>query len=287
MSTRQETIKGVIKYTEKNTSSIRNHVLHGHANKFTSFLSLLELRKTSQPDDAYEISTDDGNRQRRKANEVSAGGRISYYLLSCHPYGDNHPKQSEFDGNVISLMSHVFIFLLLVDHECFRKLTHDINQRLHPGGSSKLLQSIIPTENQSLQRYVIDNLEKGKDVVISYNLWISRKMEKHFPLVEHYCTGPQRNNTHVGMPSTTDTYGVSLYFYIMVVVENFRLEANIVRIISDGGGNLRVFMQALDSKYTNESVFPSHKTLFTMDFLSHIFIGGCKVGVQSIRFNYG
>ena len=35
--TLQETIKGVIKYTKKN-SSVRNHILHEHGNKFTSFL---------------------------------------------------------------------------------------------------------------------------------------------------------------------------------------------------------------------------------------------------------
>ena len=53
--TLQETMKGVIN-TRKKTSSIRNHVLHGHGNKFTSFLSLLELQKKSQPDDASELS---------------------------------------------------------------------------------------------------------------------------------------------------------------------------------------------------------------------------------------
>ena len=39
--TLQETIKGVIKYTKKNTSSIWKHVLHGHGKKFTHFLSFL------------------------------------------------------------------------------------------------------------------------------------------------------------------------------------------------------------------------------------------------------
>ena len=57
------------------------------------------------------------------------------------------------------------------------------------------------------------------------------------------------------MPSTTDTYGVSLSLSVMEVVENFGLGANIVGITSDGGGNLRVCREALDSKYTYESVF--------------------------------
>ena len=70
-------MKGVIKYTKKNTCSIHNHVLYGHANKFTSFLVFLELRNTSQPDDVYKLSMDDGSRKHKNADEVSVGGRLS------------------------------------------------------------------------------------------------------------------------------------------------------------------------------------------------------------------
>ena len=63
-------------------------------------------------------------------------------------------------------------------------------------------------------------------------------------------------NTHIGMPSTTATDGVSLSFSVMEVVENFGLEAKIVGTTSDGGGNLQVCREALVSKYTNDSVFP-------------------------------
>ena len=41
----------------------------------------------------------------------------------------------------------------------------------------------------------------------------------------------------------------------MEVVENFGLEANIMGIKSDGGGNIRVCREELESKYTNDSVF--------------------------------
>ena len=61
-----------------------------------------------------------------------------------------------------------------------------------------------------------------------------------FSLTAHYCTGQERKKTHIGMPSTTDTDGVSLSLSVMEVVENFGLEANIVGITSDIGGNLRV-----------------------------------------------
>ena len=57
------------------------------------------------------------------------------------------------------------------------------------------------------------------------------------------------------MRSTTATDGVSLSLSVMEVVDKFRLEANIVEITSDGGGNLPVFRKALESKYTNDSVF--------------------------------
>ena len=55
-------------------------------------------------------------------------------------------------------------------------------------------------------------------------------------LTEHYFTGPERNNTHIGMPSKTDTDGVYLSLSIMEVVEKFSLEENVVGINSDGGG---------------------------------------------------
>ena len=47
-------------------------------------------------------------------------------------------------------------------------------------------------------------------VVISYDLWMSCKTEEIFSLTAHYCTGPEINNTHIGMPYTTDTDSVSL-----------------------------------------------------------------------------
>ena len=76
-----------IKYM-KNTSSIRNNVLHRHANKFNNFLSFIELQKNL----VSELSTDDGSRKRKKADEVSVGSRLSDYLLPGHPYGEKHPK---------------------------------------------------------------------------------------------------------------------------------------------------------------------------------------------------
>ena len=75
-------------------------------------------------------------------------------------------------------------------------------------------------------------------------------------MTAHYYTGQERKNTHIGMPSTTATNGVSLSLSVMEVVENFGLEAKIVGITSDGGGNLRVCREALESKYTNDYVFP-------------------------------
>ena len=84
---------------------------------------------------------------------------------------------------------------------------------------------------------------------------MSRKTEEIFSLTGHYCTVLERKNTRIGIPSTTATDGFSLSFYVMEVVENFGLEANIVGITSGGDGNLRVFREALESKYTNDSVF--------------------------------
>ena len=66
---------------------------------------------------------EDGSRKRRKFDEISVGGRFSDYLLPFNPYGDNNPKQREFEGNIVALMSHLFASLSLVDHDCFHKLT--------------------------------------------------------------------------------------------------------------------------------------------------------------------
>ena len=150
--------KGGGEIYEKNTSRLGNHILHRHDKEFTSFLVFLELWNTLQPDNAYEISTEDGIRKRRKANKISGGGRFSDYLLPCHPYGENHPKQREFGENSVALMAHAFTSLSLVDHACFHKLTQDLDPRLCPVGRSKLSQILTPTEKQSMERSVIESL---------------------------------------------------------------------------------------------------------------------------------
>ena len=176
------------------------------------------MQKKSQPYDASDLR-DDGSRKRRKADEVSVGGRFSYYLVPCHPYGYKHPKQREFEVNIFAFMSHAFTFLSLVDHDCFRKLTQDIDPRLCPFGRSKLSQNLIPTKNKLAEKSVIERLAEVKAVVISYDLWMSRKTEEFFSLKAHYCTG----RYHIGVPSTTTTDGVSLSLSVMEVVENFGL----------------------------------------------------------------
>ena len=104
-----------------------------------------------------------------------------------------------------------------------------------------------------------------KAVVISYKLWMSCKMENISSLTSHYCTGRERKNNHIGMPSTTATDGVSLSLSVMEVVENFGLEENIVGITSDGGGNIWFCREALELKYNNDYVPPPTKTLFTVE----------------------
>ena len=105
------------------------------------------MQKNSHPDDASELS-DDGSRKRRKADKVSVGVRLSDYLVPCHPYGDKHPNQREFEINIVALMAHAFTSLSLVDHDCFCKLTQYLDPRLCPVGKSKLLRSLIPTKKQ-------------------------------------------------------------------------------------------------------------------------------------------
>ena len=98
-----------------------------------------------------------------------------------------------------------------------------------------------------MERSVIDRLEKVKAVVISYNVWVCCKSEENFLLTAHYCTGPERKKTHIGMPSTTSIDGVSLYLSVMEVVDNSTLEAKIVGTTSDDGGNIWCCREALKS----------------------------------------
>ena len=62
---------------------------------------------------------------------------------------------------------------------------------------------------------MIDSLEKAKAIVISYDLCMIRKTEEIFLVTDHYCTGPDINNTHIGMSFTTATDGVSLSKSVM------------------------------------------------------------------------
>ena len=84
-------------------------------------------------------------------------------------------------------MAHAFTLLSLVDHDFFRNLKQDLEPRLHPVGKSKLLRSLIPTENQLVEKSVIKRLVEVKAVVIRYDLWMSRKTEECFSLTAHYC----------------------------------------------------------------------------------------------------
>ena len=136
----------------------------------------------------------------------------------------------------------------------FLKLTQDLDPRLRPVGRSKLLRSLIPTKKLLVEKPVVKRPAEVKAVVIIYDLWMSRKTEEF--LIDGallHRSGEKKTNT--GMPSTTATDGVSLYLSIMEVVNSSGLEAKIVGITSDGGGNIQFFREALESKYTNDSVF--------------------------------
>ena len=83
---------------------------------------------------------------------------------------------------------------------------------------------------------------------------MSLNIEEILSLISHYCTGPNINNTHIGMPYTSSTDIFSLSKSVMEVMENFGLEAKIVGSTSDGGDNILVFREALELKYSNNSV---------------------------------
>ena len=162
------------------------------------------MQKNSHLDDACELITDDGSRNQRKADEVSVGGRLSYYLVPFHPYGDKYSKQKEFEVNIVALMAHTFTSLLMVDHDFFRKLTQDLDPRICLVGRSKLSRSLIPKKKAVGRELCYQEAGKVKAVVIVYDLWMSHNTEEIFSLTAHYCISQERKNTHLGMPSITD-----------------------------------------------------------------------------------
>ena len=97
-------------------------------------------------------------------------------------------------------MAHSFTSLSLIDYDCFRKLTQDLEPRLCPVGRSKLPRSLTPTKKQLVEKSVIERLAEVKAVVISYDLWTSRKTEEIFSLTMHYCTGLERKKPTLGCP---------------------------------------------------------------------------------------
>ena len=66
----------------------------------------------------------------------------------------------------------------------------------------------------------------------------------------------------------------------MEAEENFGLKANIVGIISDGGGNIRVYREALDSIYSNESILTIQEPLHhgvTCEYIGRGLHGGSEI----------
>ena len=99
---------------------------------------------------------------------------------------------------------------------------------------------------------------------------MSRKREEIFLLTAHYCRGLERKNTEIGMSSITATDGVPLFLSIREVVDNFFLKSKIVRITSDGGSNLQVCRNAMESKYTNGSIFTTQDPIHHGATCTHI-----------------
>ena len=131
-----------------------------------------------------------------------------------------------------------------------------------------------------MEKSFIERLSELKAVVIGYDLLMSSKTEEIFSIDGVLLHKLGEKNTHIGMPSTTATDGVSLSFSVMEVVENFGLEAKVVGFISDGGGNLWVCGEALEYTYTNDSVFftqaPIHHGV-PCTYISRGFQGGSAI----------
>ena len=88
-----------------------------------------------------------------------------------------------------------------MDHDCFRKLTQYLEPRLCPVGQSKLSQSLIPQKKKVVDKSFIERIAEVKAVVISYDLWISRKKEEILSLTAHYCTVRERKTLTLGCPT--------------------------------------------------------------------------------------
>ena len=63
--------------------------------------------------------------------------------------------------------------LSLVDHECFCKMTQDLEPQILPVGLSKMSYSLLPIETKMVERSVVEKLAKIKAIVISYKIWMN------------------------------------------------------------------------------------------------------------------
>ena len=95
-------------------------------------------------------------------------------------------------------MAHAFTSLSLVDHDFLHKWTQDLDSRIRPVGQSKLSWSRIPTKKKFMEKSAVKRPVEIKYVVISYDIWISRKTEENFSLMAHYCTGQERKALTLG-----------------------------------------------------------------------------------------
>ena len=69
-----------------------------------------------------------------------------------------------------------------------------------------------------------DRLNKCGAVVLTYDLWMSRKNEEIFSMTNHHCEGLKRGFLHIGIPDTTGTYGQSMANALNVLMKTFGLE---------------------------------------------------------------
>ena len=109
--------------------------------------------------------------------------------MNTKKYGDTHPRQQKYQYNLVMLMAKSFVPLSLFHGDPFRALLSDLYTSINQVSRALVLRKLIPDKSESLELQVKDHLNKCGSLVLTYNLWMSRKNEEIFSMNTHRFEG--------------------------------------------------------------------------------------------------
>ena len=185
------------------------------------------------------------------------------------------------------MMAHTYKPLSLVKKEAFCRMVTHLDPSTRPITRYKLKNTLIPHKLEKSETDVSSLLGGVRCVVISYELWMSKKTHAFFSIKAHYTRDHVREHAHISMPIKTSTYGESLAATVGNLINQFNLGSKLVGVTSYGRTNLAACKAILESNFDNMGVFDFEKPMFVMECLDHVLDNTCKAGVMDVKSDYG